>query len=236
MFILLFEQEEALAIMKHKIKVNKFGDIQLKKFLLEKETIPQEEVNEYEVKLINYRDKIDQLTSEIELIKNEYKNLLENWRKSEEKNKIYQQEIKDLKILHSENVSNLHSNNKDVEEKLKEKVKILEERNNVSTKNFKNELKLSDEILNRYKNHNELLTKQAVIIQNVIKNPKLMADSMRKFNYNEFELYNYKKEKKTMSQRMSQSFNVNMKIINEGKSEISSTKNSGKLFFSFNKQ
>mmetsp|Transcript_16643 Transcript_16643/g.14546 ORF Transcript_16643/g.14546 Transcript_16643/m.14546 type:complete len:116 (-) Transcript_16643:480-827(-) len=106
---------------------------------------------------------------ELELLKDQYCNLLEKWEISEENYRDSLKDIKRIKLDHRLLLNNITEEFEKKIKKLNSKIKKIDERNNLSNKNFKNELKLNDEILNRHKKHIEVLKKKYVFCQNVIK-------------------------------------------------------------------
>lgn len=84
--------------------------------------------------------------------------------------------------------------------KLRE-LKLITEKDNLSANytryqdDLKKELDIREEIVNRYTKYSAQLQKQVAVCKNVIKNPKLMTDAMRKYNYDELQLYKYSSAK-----------------------------------------
>ena len=80
----------------------------------------------------------------------------------------------------------------DREKRFKEELESMVKDKSKVQDSFMQESKIKDEIVRRYSNYCTELKKQVTICKNVIKNPVTMTDMMRKYNYDQISLYNYK--------------------------------------------
>ena len=172
--------------------MNGQGHIQLEKLAMPK---PKHEVNkEVQQKIgqiieLEYEkaDLID-IKDQLEIINKKTTN---DWAIATLKNRELDQTILDMQEKFDVDIKKLKDNFK------KREMKLLMEKDKISAnftryqEDLKKELKVREELMSRYANYSESLKKQLVISKNVIKNPAIMTNAMRKYNFNELQIYKY---------------------------------------------
>ncbi|CAI2360320.1 unnamed protein product [Moneuplotes crassus] len=221
MSLMSLEQEQVLIQMRLRTQMsqNKQG---INKISTEKPKIMKKD--SLHIKYQDSQAELNQLHSEIDILRNQYTEILKKWENSETIIKEMKGEIAKLKEEHTHNTQLLNIKYEIKEKCLKDKIQQLVTKLSQTSKDFKNELKLNDEIINRYCKHNDNLKKQVVLCKNVIKNPKMMAHSIRKYNFDELQVYQYGEIKKSQSRKdWRKSFDRELKSITD--SELTSYEN-----------
>jgi hypothetical protein len=195
LFYMLKQQEKLILHVKHVLKVNGLGQIKLED--LQKPKVKDEENKEItmlKARVTTLKESYYDLLNNMEDLKHIHLQTQNDWSKSEFKVKQLEKDILDLKENHKEDIKKLND-----EFKLRE-LKLITEKENLTANyskyqdDLKKELKIREELVSRFSNYSDHLKKQVVVCKNVIKNPKIMSDAMRKFNYDELQLYKYDKK------------------------------------------
>ncbi|CAI2360718.1 unnamed protein product [Moneuplotes crassus] len=105
--------------------------------------------------------------------------------------KKLQQEISDLKASHKIEIDRLLVNFEQEKKNLLDQNQIEKSSQLKYQKNLKTELKIQEELAQRFNKYAETMKKEIVLCKNVIKHPKMMQTAFRQANFNQFELYKY---------------------------------------------
>jgi hypothetical protein len=192
LFGLLAQQEKMLLYVKHLLKINKMGRVSIEDFQIRRNEVEEnKELVMLRTKTTNLRDSYADLTNNFEDLKVLNATTIKKWATAELKTRELDNEIVVMKEKHILYVKKLKDDFKIKELQLIHEKEDLDANYGKYENDLKRELKIREELVNRYSRYNDKLVKEMTLVKNTIKNPKIMTDAMRKYNFNELNLYKY---------------------------------------------
>ena len=155
---MLRDQENMISQIRYKLKFDGYGKVKIDA-LVNMPDKPEEDkvIKKLKAQITNIKFEIKHLTNDFNELKDMHERLTNDWSIAEHKIIDLEEEIKGLKLAHELKISCLNGEFNSKEKGFFSKIQELERHRVQHQKDFNDELKIKDEILNRYVKYSEAL-------------------------------------------------------------------------------
>ena len=161
---MLREQENLISQIRYKLKIDGYGKIRIETLTEIPDKVEENKIiSQLQNEVINCRFEVSHLDKDFQNLKEMHEKLTEDWSVAVHKIIDLEEEIKGLKLAHELQITSLNGEFNSKEKGFFSKIQELEKHRIQHQKDFNDELKIKDEILNRYIKFCDALKKELVV-------------------------------------------------------------------------